>query len=55
MDLQQMITQNKKFEIVDLRKKFMTSIEELHKIVKDNQNVLDLLTYRGDKLSKEGV
>jgi hypothetical protein len=46
MDLQQMIAHNKKSDIVDLRKRFSFNIEQLHKIVKDNQSVVELLAYR---------
>lgn len=53
--LQSMISQHKKYQIVNIRNKFAFTLDQLQKIIRDNQNVIDLLTYRCENLAKEGV
>lgn len=50
-----MLNTHKKHQIVKLRKDFENSIRELQAIAKDNESVLNLLKYRCEKLSKEGI
>lgn len=54
-ELQRVLKNSKQYKVVELRNIFTSLVEELDRIINDNEHKLSLLSYQCERLADKGI